>query len=199
MDEAIQRYQGRFKEKTNIPNKPTPTGLKIWVVAQRGFFLRWVFHRRGRGNGPIGVSQPKNLNKTQSVVPHLLNLLPKRAYHVYLNNLFTNVKLFEHLRKLGFGATSTARVSSGILQDLVDLKKGDHGADAMSWGTVHTFPTESNMVNQTGFKDSAFALAMSTVWDGIKKMLRLRRRLKETASNARTSRVPFGDQATKHL
>ena len=90
-------------------------------------------------------------------------------------------------------------MNSGILQDLVDLKKSDHGASAMPWGTIHAFPTESNMVNQTRFKDSAFALALSTVWDGNKKVLRLRRRPKVTATHAQTSRVPFGNQATKHL
>ncbi|PVH75536.1 hypothetical protein DL98DRAFT_427300, partial [Cadophora sp. DSE1049] len=71
------------------------------------------------------------LNKTQSVVLYLLNLLPKGTYHVYLNNLFSNIKLFKYLRKLDYSATGTARISSSILQDLVDLKKLDHGVNAM--------------------------------------------------------------------
>ena len=37
MDEIIVRYEGRAKETTTIPNKPTPTGFKVWGVAQRGF------------------------------------------------------------------------------------------------------------------------------------------------------------------
>ena len=199
VDEAIRRYTGRSKEITTIPGKPISTGLKIWVIAQRGFFLRWVFHRPGKKGGPVGVKKPKELNKTQSVVPHLLSLLPKATYHLYCDNLFTSVKLFEYLRKLGYAATGTARTTSGVLADLVDLKKADHGDRALPWGTVSAFPTESNMVNQTGFKDSAFALAMSTVFDGIKKVLRLRRRPKETAKHAKTSRVPFGKDATKKL
>lgn len=159
-----------------------------------------MFHRPGKGGGPVGVRKVKDCNPTQSVVPYLLSLLPKSpGYHVYLDNLFSSVSLFEHLRKLGHAATGTARVTSGIVKDLVDLKANDKGPNAMPWGTIHAFPTESNMVNQTGFKDSAFALAMSTFWDGVKKVFRLRKRPKLTSSNAATSRVPFGDQATKKL
>jgi hypothetical protein len=58
---------------------------------------------------------------------------------------------------------------------------------------------ESNMVNQTGFQDGAFALAMSTFWNGKKKVLRLRKRPKETAGNAKVLRAPFGNEATKKL
>ncbi|PVH68552.1 hypothetical protein DL98DRAFT_440977, partial [Cadophora sp. DSE1049] len=54
-------------------------------------------------------------------------------------------------------------------------------------------------VNQTGFKNNAFALTILTVWDGKKKVLRFQRKPKETATHARTSRVPFRDQPTKKL
>jgi hypothetical protein len=30
VDEIIIRYEGRAKEITIIPNKPTPTGFKVW-------------------------------------------------------------------------------------------------------------------------------------------------------------------------
>lgn len=42
---------------------------------------------------------------------------------MYFNNLFTNIKLFKHLRKLSFRATNTVRVSSEIFQDLINLKE----------------------------------------------------------------------------
>ncbi|KAH0528214.1 hypothetical protein TsFJ059_003105 [Trichoderma semiorbis] len=37
-------FQGKAREKVTIPTKPTPTGYKNWVVAQRGFFLRASYH-----------------------------------------------------------------------------------------------------------------------------------------------------------
>ena len=33
VDEVIARYEGHAKETTTIPNKPTPTGFKVWAVA----------------------------------------------------------------------------------------------------------------------------------------------------------------------
>ncbi|KAL5312864.1 hypothetical protein ACEPPN_019290 [Leptodophora sp. 'Broadleaf-Isolate-01'] len=91
-----------------------------------------------------------------------------------MDNLFTSTDLLEYLRQLGHAATGTARVTSGVLHDLVDLKANDKGKNEMPWGTVYTMATESEMVNQTGFKDNAFALTMSTYWDGKTKVLRLR-------------------------
>ncbi|KAL5331195.1 hypothetical protein ACEPPN_000724 [Leptodophora sp. 'Broadleaf-Isolate-01'] len=40
---------------------------------------------------------------------------------------------------------------------------------------------------------------MSTYWDGKTKVLRVRKRPKKTAGNAKVSRVPFGDEPTKEL
>jgi hypothetical protein len=41
VDEIIVRFEGRSKETTTIPNKPTPTRYKVWGAAQRGFLLVW--------------------------------------------------------------------------------------------------------------------------------------------------------------
>jgi hypothetical protein len=200
IDEAIARYTGRSKAITTIPNKPTPTGIKIWVAAQRGFFLRWLYHQPGKKGGAFGASKIKGLNATQSVVPTLLNQLPKATYHVYLDNLFTSTQLLEYLRSEGFAATGTCTVSSGVHEDIVYLKKTqERGANAMPWGTTVAIPTESENVVHTGFQDAAFALAMSIFWDGKTKVLRVRKRPKETAGNAKISRAPFQDRPTKAL
>jgi hypothetical protein len=39
INESMLRYTGRAKEITTIPNKPTPTGLKVWNIAQIGFLI----------------------------------------------------------------------------------------------------------------------------------------------------------------
>ncbi len=208
IDEAIERFTGRSKEKTTIPNKPTPTGLKIWVAAQKGFFLVWNWHRPGKQNGPIRVQTPKELggnkngkggNKTQAVVPHLLAKLPPAQYHVFLDNLFTSTPLFELLRSIGFAATGTCRTNSGVVSELVEQKKGDKGKEELAWGTQISLPTKSEKVLQTGWKDNAFALTMTTFFDGKKQVLRTRKRPRESSSKARTARKPFGELATKEL
>ena len=206
--ESICRFTGRAHEVTTIPNKPTPTGIKIWNIAQKGFILWWVWHQPGSKNGPVGVKTPRELggsksgergNKTQAVVLHLLQQLPTARYHVYLDNLFTSLALFELLRRHGFGATGTCRTNAGVISDLIDIKRNDKGQDKLPWGTLISMPTTSGLVNQCGWKDNAFVLAMSTVFDGESTVNRLRRRPKKTSSMAKTARVPFGDQPTKVL
>jgi hypothetical protein len=59
--------------------------------------------------------------------------------------------------------------------------------------------TKSNLVCQTGWKDNAFALIMSTVMDGNAQVEGERKRPKETSSKAKTSRIPFGDLPKKRL
>jgi hypothetical protein len=103
------------------------------------------------------------------------------------------------LRARGFGATGTCRTNSGVISELVDIKKNDKGINELPWGTLISMPTASNLVNQCGWKDNAFALTMSTVHDGKSKVTRVRKRPKKTSSKAKTARVPFGDQPTKEL
>jgi hypothetical protein len=101
VDEIIVRYEGRAKETTTVPNKPTPIGFKVWAVAQRGFLICWNWHMPGDKNRPLGVHTPRELggtvqegkggNKTQAVVLHLIKRLPKpllvSVYHVFLESL----------------------------------------------------------------------------------------------------------------
>lgn len=134
------------------------------------------------------------------MVPYLIALLPKATYHVYLDNLFTSPQLLEYLQKRGIAATGICRVTSEVVQELVDLKKTrEKGPNAMPWGELHAFPTTSNLVNQTRFQDRAFALAMSTYWDRKSTVLRVRKRPKQTAGNTIVSRRPFSNHATKAL
>jgi hypothetical protein len=50
-----------------------------------------------------------------------------------------------------------------------------------------------------GWKDQAFVLMMSSFMSGDERVLRRRKRPKETSSKAKTTRIPFGNQAIKIL
>lgn len=50
--ETIQRFMGRSKETVNIPSKPEPEGFKIWVLANAGYVLDWLWHAKGKNAGP---------------------------------------------------------------------------------------------------------------------------------------------------
>ena len=71
------RFTGRAKKKLTIPTKPIPTGIKAWIIADKGYFLYLFWH--AKGSGPQGIGQiPKALgrNKIAAIVPALLKTLP---------------------------------------------------------------------------------------------------------------------------
>ena len=202
------RFTGRAHEINTVPNKSTPTEIKVWNIGQRGFLSQWSWHHPGNKNGPIDVLTPIELggtkkgkggNKTQAVVLHLLDRLPPAKYHVYVDNLFTSTQLFELLRARGYGATGTCRMNSGIVSELVEIKKKDQKKDELPWGTLVSIPTKSGLVNQLGWKDMAFALMMTTVHDAKGRVTCVRKRPKATSTSAKTARKPFGDQTTREL
>jgi hypothetical protein len=53
VDEATVGFKGRSRHKVHIKSKPTPTGLKVWVLAARGYVLRWLWHLPGPRYGPV--------------------------------------------------------------------------------------------------------------------------------------------------
>ncbi|CZS92483.1 uncharacterized protein RAG0_03071 [Rhynchosporium agropyri] len=86
------------------------------------------------------------------------------------------------------------RTNTGVIQELLDLKKHDE-KDTIPWVTVYCYTTFDGLVSQVGWKDQAFVLMMSTLFSGHEsKRERLRKRLKETSSKAKTSREPFKGQ-----
>lgn len=212
MDEIMVRYEGRSKETTTVPKKPIPTGYKVWGAAQRGFLLVWNWHIPGLKNGPVGIRTPVALggtkrdgnkgNKTQAVVLHLINRLPKppqgSGYHLFLDNLFVSTKFVEYARSQGIAVTGTCRTDGGVIQELLDLKKKDD-KDVIPWGETYSMPIENGQVCHVGWKDQAFVLMMSSFMSGDQQVIRKRKRPKETSSKAKTSRIPFDNEPTKEL
>jgi hypothetical protein len=78
-----------------------------------------------------GSKTGKGRNKTQEVVLHLLDRLPPARYHIYLDNLFTSVKLLELLRVRVYNTIGTCRINSGVIQELVDIKKASKGKNKL--------------------------------------------------------------------
>ena len=181
------RYQGRSRYTTTIPNKPIPTGFKIWGIAQNGFLLSWNWHVPSAQNGPIQVKTPKELggtkagkggNKTQAVALKLAGQLPRggSGYHLFLDNLFVSTRFVQYARSKGISITGTCRTNSGIIQSLLDLKKSDKD-DHIPWGQVYSFPTPNREVCHIGWKDQAFVLFMSSVFDQSGVVSRVRKRI----------------------
>ena len=72
----INRFIGHTPEIINIPSKPTPEGFKIWVLANKGYVLNWLWHARGDNGGPVNLNKyftkEEGFSKTQAVILNLL-------------------------------------------------------------------------------------------------------------------------------
>ena len=123
---------GRAPEIINIPSKPTPEGFKIWVLANQGYVLDWLWHAKGDNKGPVDLDKSflkEGFSKTQAVVLDLLTqrnpvtneaLYPPHKHVVWLDNLFSSVKLFERLRSIGIGAAGTVRTTRTKREEMGD-------------------------------------------------------------------------------
>ena len=229
IDESIQRFLGRAKEIVNIPSKPTPEGFKIWILANEGYVLDWMYHAKGRGKqeGPQDLddfwTEDLGFNKTQAVVLDLVTqdgIARDHSHIIWLDNLFTSARLLSQLDLEGFGAAGTVRTTTTRREDL-EAKEGtkaqrehiesNRGLDqrladlktkwnaALKWGQLYASLSDDGKVMQFAWKDQNVVLFMSTISNGEEKVRRLRRRPAKTATNARTSRAIFGEMTTKEL
>jgi hypothetical protein len=169
VDECMVRYTGRSTATTLVKEKPTPLGFKIWVIAQAGFFIQWLWHYKGSNYGAIsresrrkeGGYNPSEkreqagnkeasflpLSNTSGVVLSLCKSLPTQTYHVFVENLFSTPPLFRKLRDHGYGATGTARPNCGIHKDLKRDKALDKlGNCDYAFNEVRSIPSADNLV-----------------------------------------------------
>ena len=202
VDESIQRFQGRSAATVNIPSKPVPEGYKIWILANAGYVLDWLFHAKGDKFGPVDLDEfwtkEEGFSKTQAVVLDLLTqqgISDLNTHIVWLDNLFTSARLLAILKDLGFGAAGTVRVTKtkrdeyeekhgtpaqkqqkeknrGLDTTLSDLKL-KYGAQ-IEWGRLYGAISEDGNVAQFAWKDQQVVLFMSTVHNGRKKVEKLR-------------------------
>ena len=129
----MQLFTGRAKEITTIPSKKHSTGFKIWILADHGYVLLFKFHSKGDGkdDGPYRLDpqwKKQGFSATEAVVLDLVlsinsDLLKPDMHIIWLDNLFTKIRLFEKLRQHGVGAAGTVRASSNQTPREERLKK----------------------------------------------------------------------------
>ena len=205
VDEAMIRFTGRSKDIVRLPNKPVSVGYKIWITADSGFIIDFMYHSKDKG--PIDYSKatcPK-LAPTQGVVVNMLAKLPpaptpNHKYHCFLDNLFSSPKLMDRLREMDIAATGTTRPNRVDSKQLSTMKSSEKSRDRIPWGTVYARKHKEEEVMQVGFKDNAFVLLLSTAFDGWEQPVeRLRRQPAKTSTSAKTAREPFKGQSTMKL
>jgi hypothetical protein len=122
----------------------------------------WNWHIPGVKNGPVGVRTPMELggtragnsgNKTQAVVLHLINRLPKpkgSGYHVYLDNLFVSTRFVQYSHSQGVAITETCRTTNRVIKELLDLQKLDK-KDVIPWVETYSMYTPNGEVCHVGW------------------------------------------------
>jgi hypothetical protein len=65
VDECMVGYTGRSNATTVVHGKPDPIGFKVWVIAQQGFFIRWLWHIKDAKYGAVGVEIPPSKSSTR--------------------------------------------------------------------------------------------------------------------------------------
>ena len=92
IDEATIPFKGRSALKQYLPMKPIKQGFKVWVRADsiNGYVCDFEVY-----TGKDGKNVETNLGP--KVVKKLSHALIGGNYHVYFDNFFSSVKLFEEL------------------------------------------------------------------------------------------------------
>ena len=126
VDKVIIKFEGRTSQKVTIPDKPIPTGFKIFALADSGYIFNWECIKPGLNEGLltakkcVSISIPNSLkttllNPTQSVVVRLVSCLSmfieqkKLSFYMFLDNLFTSRKSVQALKEREIAVTRTVR------------------------------------------------------------------------------------------
>ena len=119
MDEAMEPFTGQSSLKQYVPLKPVRRGFKIWVRADsiNGYICDFSVYtgKEGAPEKELGAK----------VVKKLAQPLTGGHYHVFFDNYFSSVKLFEDPLEKGVYACGTFRKDrKGVPDDIKDVKLG---------------------------------------------------------------------------
>uniref|UniRef100_A0A0B6ZX71 PiggyBac transposable element-derived protein domain-containing protein n=1 Tax=Arion vulgaris TaxID=1028688 RepID=A0A0B6ZX71_9EUPU len=125
IDESMVLFKGRSSLKQYNPMKPIKRGYKIWCRADMtGYVYEFEIYQ--------GKSQDTNNSKARfglggSIVDRLTHSLRGCGYVVMMDNYFTSVELFEHMKANKIFACGTVRSNRKHLPKLQEDKKLQRG------------------------------------------------------------------------
>ena len=103
-------WKGRLRFKQYIPNKRCWFSIKSFSLCKTSGYLWNLYVYLGKvNNSPGNAAYTEELGKSGAAVPKLMSELYNKGYHVYMDNWYTSLKLFnQHLESNGTGACGTA-------------------------------------------------------------------------------------------
>ena len=151
VDEAMLPYFGRNSCKQRMQNKPVRVGYKMWVLAEESGYVVGFDPYQGAKTGGPQRSTSKTWGLGERVVLELVEKLPKGAYHVFMDNFFTSVRLFRFLDRNNIRASGTLR-QNRISKSCNVIRKDK--LDKVKRGTSVQETASDNSVTVVGWKDS---------------------------------------------
>ena len=110
IDKELMLWKGRLGFKQYIPNKRCQFGIKYFSLCERSGYVWNLYVYLGKVNDSLGDSAyTEKHGKSGAVVPKLMSELYNKSYHVYMDNWYTSLKLFQHLESNGTPACGTAQ------------------------------------------------------------------------------------------
>lgn len=193
IDEMIARFSGRSVHTVRIKNKPTPEGYKILSLCDAGYTYAFIFTSRIQNQPEV---QPiPSLNKVGNEVCHLVFQLPKgKSFNIFMDNFFSNINLFKYLRENKIGACGTVRTNSANFPQILKVDK------KLDWDTLSGVVV--NNVLAILWMDNGPVTMLSTIHEingNENRIERIRRRPRETSTNATKVRAVFGTASKKSL
>ena len=195
IDEAMVRFFGRSFHTLKAKNKPIKQGYEVFCLCSHGYTYSLVWY--SPSEGIAGLQKAINLSPTSSCVLQLAKTLPMGfRWDLLLDNYFTNIELFEELRRIGIGAAGTTRVDSQGFPLEQKIEKSE-AKKKLVWGHLsgHIVQNTCCLV----WQDNNTVFFMTTYHDIREKVVRNRRRPKKTSTNAALVRQVFGDNPQKAL
>ncbi|GBB97601.1 hypothetical protein RclHR1_03010004 [Rhizophagus clarus] len=191
----IARFSGRSAHTVRIKNKPTPEGYKILSFCDAGYTYTFIFTSRIQTHPKI--QQVSDLSKVGNEVYHLTSQLPieDKSFNIYMDNYFSSIKLFKYLREKKIGACGTVRTNSANFPKVLKVNK------KLDWDTLSGVVV--NNILAILWMDNGPVTMLSTIHQIDNKnenwIERVRRRPRETSTNAAKVRAIFGTLSKKTL
>ena len=94
IDEATIACKGRLGFRQYMPAKPTKYGIKVWMAAdsENGYVNNMAIYQGGE-EGKDGCVHGQGYDVVMSMARPFLN----KNHHLFFDNFFSSVKLFDHL------------------------------------------------------------------------------------------------------
>jgi len=200
-DEMMVLCKGRTFHTIKMPNKPIDEGYKLYALCEKGYTYSFLFYSGETKNEnsaftqeTVQFTQPhpmqasstldlvdpvKEFSPTIQAVCHLVFRLPFQEFqfNVYMDNYFSTIPLFRHLRSHGIGAAGTTRPGRADFPSELALDKS-LARRILQWNHLSGIVVDG--VCSVLWQDNNMVLFLTTIHDVRQLVLANRRRPKKT-------------------